>query len=89
MTIEDLRLEWRRLAGARIAALTAPSDVDGQTLVVTVPASVFTHQLEAESAAILARLGLVDGIRITGIEWRQVAPKPPIPRRRHPTRGRR
>lgn len=74
MTLAELRREWRHLVGARVADLTNPSHVEAHVLVVTVPASIFTAQLEEESAAIVDRLGLVDGVEIVAIEWRQVAP---------------
>lgn len=55
------------------------------TLVVLVPASIFTKDLEDESPAIVDRLGLVDGVEIVGIEWREVRPKIPPPRSRRRT----
>lgn len=78
MTIADLIREWRHIAGPRVASITTPSHVQAHVLVVLVPASPFTSQLNAESPAIIDRLGLVDGVEIVAIEWRMEAL--PVPR---------
>lgn len=86
MTLVELSGEWGRLVGSQIAAISRPSIVASNgVLVVQTTSATWSAELDKLSEEILAALPSIDGVAVRAIVWRYVPAE--RPRREHSARG--
>lgn len=83
MSLDELRRQWRRVAGPIVAAVSWPLMLSNVgCLTVSTASPMWVSELEKHAPTILATLPLIDGLEVRSIRWRYVAPKSPTRERR-------